>query len=148
MTRAIGRVMSRNGLHITPASADPCIMVTGHRALIVDDDEDMRWLVRWTIDLSPDIDLEAEEVSGSDALARWREIRHDLVVVDYRMPGVNGLDLAAAMLAERPEQEVILFSAYLDAEALHRAERLGIRDCVSKERVRELPAIAKALIGD
>src|SRR5258707_4891086 len=55
------------------------------------------------------------------------------------MPVVNGLDLAAAILAERPEQDVILFSAYLDEEALLRAERLGVRDCVSKDRVRDIP---------
>ena len=123
-------------------------MVKGHTALIVDDDEDMRWLVRTTIDLSDEVDVEAEDVNGFDALARWRVRRHDLVVLDYRMPGVNGLDLAEVMLTERPEQDVILFSAYLDDATVERAEKLGVRGVISKDRVRELPSIARLLFGD
>ena len=120
-------------------------MVSGHTALIIDDDEDMRWLVRTTMDLSEEIDVRAEEVSGLDALDRWREVQHDLVVVDYRMPGLNGLDLAETMLIERPDQDVILFSAYLDDATVRRAEQLGVRGVVSKERVREIPGIARLL---
>jgi DNA-binding NarL/FixJ family response regulator len=132
-------------LFIRPNRADPHLVVNGHTALIVDDDEDMRWLVRTTMDLSDEIDIRAEEVSGFDALERWRAGHHDLVVLDYRMPGVNGLDLAEAMLAERPEQDVILFSAYLDEAAVRRAEKLGVRGVLSKERVREIPGIVRML---
>src|SRR5439155_5163342 len=107
-------------------------------ALIVDDDEDMRWLVRATMDLSDEVDVLAEDVNGVDALERWRAGHHDLVVLDYRMPGVNGLDLAEVMLSERPNQDVILFSAYLDDAAVRRAEELGVRGVLSKDRVREV----------
>jgi two-component system response regulator DesR len=118
-----------------------------HTALIVDDDEDMRWLVRATIDLSDELTIEAEEATGAEeALTLWRAEHHDLVVVDYRMPGANGLDLAEAILAERPEQDVILFSAYLDDQTMARAEELGVRGCVSKERIREIPRILRHLI--
>ena len=123
-------------------------MVIGHTALIVDDDEDIRWLVRTTMNLSDEIDLRAEEAAGPDALELWRTEHHDLVVLDYRMPGINGLDLAEAILAERPEQDVILFSAYLDEAALQRAQRLGVRGCVSKDRVRDIPGIARVLFSD
>ena len=119
-----------------------------HTALIVDDDEDMRWLVRTTIDLSAGLGVVSDEANGvEDALALWRAEQHDVVVLDYQMPDSNGLDLAEAMLAERPEQDVILFSAYLDDSALRRAEQLGVRGCVSKDRVRELPRIVRALLA-
>ena len=134
-------------LHIRPISADPSHVVAVHTALIVDDDEDMRWLVRTTMDLSDEVDLLAEDVSGFDALERWLVGHHDLVVLDYRMPGVNGLDLAETMIAERPEQDVILFSAYLDDAAIRRAEALGVRGVLSKDRVRDIPGIARLLFA-
>ena len=134
-------------LHTRPNRVDPSLVVTEHTALIVDDDEDMRWLVRTTMDLSDEIDITAEDVNGFDALERWRAGKHDLVVLDYRMPGVNGLDLAEAILAERPDQDVILFSAYLDEAAVQRAEKLGVRGVLSKDRVREIPAIVRRLFG-
>ena len=116
-------------------------------ALIVDDDEDMRSLVRATIELSADVIVCSTEARGSEeALALWREGHHDVVVLDYRMPGRNGLDVAATMLAERPEQDVILFSSYLDDPTLAEAERLGVRDCVSKDRIREIPEIVRSLL--
>jgi DNA-binding NarL/FixJ family response regulator len=121
-------------------------MAAGRTALIVDDDEDMRWLVRTTMDLSLGLDVQAEDVSGSEALERWRAFHHDLVVLDYRMPGVNGLDLAETMLAERPEQDVILFSAFLDSAALRRAEQLGVRGVLSKDRIRDISGIARMLL--
>ena len=44
------------------------------------------------------------------------------------------------MLAERPDQSIILFTAFLDDETIARAEALGVRACLSKDRYDELPA--------
>lgn len=139
-------------LQRTLIADDPPAMVpasTARTALIVDDDEDMRSLVRATIELSGDVTVLSTEARGSEeALALWREDHHDVVVLDYRMPGRNGLDVAATMLAERPEQDVILFSAYLDDTTMATAERLGVRGCLSKDRIRDIPAMVRSLLSD
>jgi DNA-binding NarL/FixJ family response regulator len=117
--------------------------VTGrsNRALIVDDDDDMRFLLRVLIEAANEgLAVAAEARNATEAVDRWREHQPDVVVLDNRMPGRSGLDVAAEILAEQPDQSIILFSAYLDDETVLRADALGIRACLSKEDYDQLPA--------
>ena len=113
-----------------------------NRALIVDDDDDMRFLVRVLIEAANEgLAVAGEARDADEAVTSWREHQPDVIVLDNRMPGRSGLDVAAEILAERPEQSIILFSAHLDTETLRRAEELGVRECLSKDRYREIPAV-------
>jgi DNA-binding NarL/FixJ family response regulator len=115
--------------------------VRSNRALIVDDDDDMRFLVRVLIEAANEgLAVAAEARNGDEAVVRWREHRPDVVVLDNRMPGRSGLEVAAEILAEAPQQSIILFSAFLDDETLARADELGVRACLSKDHYDELPA--------
>lgn len=115
--------------------------------LIVDDELDMRLLVRIVIQSASDIEVMGEAVDGESALRLWRQDPRspDVVVLDGRMPGLSGLEVAAQMLAERPDQLIVLYSAYLDdrtrAEALH----LGVARCLAKGDVAQLPDIVREL---
>lgn len=112
-----------------------------NRALIVDDDDDMRFLVRTIIEAANDgLAVAGEARNGDEAVERWRSVRPDVVVLDYRMPGRTGLDVAAEILAEQPDQSIILFSAYLDDDTRQRADDIGVRACISKDAYDELPA--------
>lgn len=110
-------------------------------ALIVDDNEDMRSLVRLLIDLHPELEVTAEADDGTSALEAWRRVRPDVVVLDQQLPGGEGLDVAEIMLLEDPTTAIVLFSAYLDDDALARADRLGVRACLSKDQATEIPAL-------
>ena len=110
------------------------------RALIVDDDDDMRFLVRMTIEAANHgLSVAGEAANGSDAISSIEHDRPGVVVLDYRMPGMSGLETAAEILRQDPEQKIILFSAYLDADTVARAEQLGIRTCLAKTDVDRLP---------
>lgn len=112
-----------------------------NRALIVDDDDDMRFLVRVVIEAANNgLAVAAEARSGAEAVDRWREHRPDVVVLDNRMPDRSGLEVAAEILAEQPDQSIILFSAYLDDDTVARAVDLGVRACLTKDHYHELPA--------
>jgi DNA-binding NarL/FixJ family response regulator len=82
----------------------------------------------------------AEASTATEAVDQWRAHHPDVVVLDIRMPGRSGLDVAAEILAEQPDQSIILFSAYLDDETMARADVLGVRACLSKDHYDELPA--------
>jgi two-component system nitrogen regulation response regulator GlnG len=110
------------------------------RALIVDDDSDMRFLVRMTIEVANHgLAVAGEASSGVDAIAAFEQDRPEVVVLDNRMPGMTGLETARRILAEHPEQSIILFSAYLDAATIAEAEQVGVHSCLDKTDVDRLP---------
>jgi two-component system chemotaxis response regulator CheY len=117
------------------------------RTLIVDDVADMRFLMRVTLwsPESPDTTDEAE--SGEDALLAWDELRHDVVVLDMKMPGLSGLDVARLMLKEHPQQRVVMCSAYMDHDDIAEATSIGVAACVDKYEIATLPDVVEAVVG-
>ena len=110
------------------------------RALIVDDEDDMRALIRATIRRANEgLEVAAEAADGEKALELWRRHRPEVVVVDQRMPGLTGLEVAEQILAEDPDQSIILFSAYIDHDIEAAANSLGIRECLPKNNYRHIP---------
>ena len=113
------------------------------RALVVDDNEDMRQLVKLVLDLGGIDVVEADD--ACPAAKAWTEARPDVVILDYQLPTHNGLDIAQWMMNQDPSTAIVLFSAYLDGHAIARADEIGVRACVSKDRVSDLPQLALTL---
>jgi CheY-like chemotaxis protein len=110
------------------------------RALIVDDEEDMRSLVRAVIEAANHgLTVAGEAGNGAEALERYHSDRPEVVVLDNRMPGMTGLEVAERILAEHPGQPIILFSAYVDEEMTAAAEKIGIGMCLAKSDYSQIP---------
>lgn len=100
------------------------------RVLVVEDDPILRaWLVRTVARLVAEV---REAGDGATGLAGWREWQPDLVITDLLMPGLDGLEMAAAIRAEAPEAQIIMVTVSVDARHLHRALDLGIDRYVLK----------------
>jgi CheY-like chemotaxis protein len=65
---------------------------------------------------------------GETAWARYAEGKYDLVMTDYSMPGIDGLDLAGLIKARAPKQRVVLVTAYQEAVSNSERERLHYID--------------------
>jgi len=117
--------------------------------LLVDDEEAIRELARVVLERAGLTVLDEAE-DGIDALERYRAQDPPdvplVVLLDNRMPGLSGLEVAAEMLSDYPTQIVVLFSAHLDPEIVAHAERLGIAACVPKLQVTKLPGILDQLL--
>lgn len=110
------------------------------RTLVVDDEEDMRVLIRTTIEIAnAGLVVACEARDGLEALAVWEACRPDVVILDYRMPGITGLEAAARILDRHPDQPIVLFSAYLTDAVRRSAADLGVRACLAKDEVHRLP---------
>ena len=114
--------------------------------LIVDDEMDMRMLVRVVIEMANHgLSIVGEAADGDEAIQVWRDLDGppvpDVVILDNRMPGLTGLEVAERILAERPDQIIVLYSAFLDDEVRSQANALGIARCVSKEDLDSLPHV-------
>lgn len=133
--------------HISPGVrdlAETCGMADHCRTLIVDDDADMAFLAVTTIEMANHgLVVAGVASSGAEALQKLPEAFPDVVVLDFRMPDRNGLEVAADILEAKPKQSIVLFSAYLDEFTVAEAERVGVRECVSKDRMKELPDIIR-----
>lgn len=116
--------------------------------LIVDDELDMRMLVRIVIEMANNgLSIVGEAADGAEALRVWRDLDGppvpDLVILDNRMPGLSGLEVAEQILAERPSQLILLYSAFLDDGVRARAAEIGITRCVSKHELEQLPSMIR-----
>jgi two-component system nitrate/nitrite response regulator NarL len=108
------------------------------RVMIADDNFDMRLLVRATLGGDARLDVVAEAEDGTAALDAYRSTRPDVSVLDYRMPGLTGLEVGTRILEEDPEARILLFSAYLTPEITDAADGLGIL-CLRKDLFMDLP---------
>ena len=112
--------------------------MAGVSVLVVDDDDDMRELVRTIAEVRAQIATVREARDGASAVEMWRQHHPDVVVMDQRMPEQTGLEAAQEILREDPTQAIILFSAFLTDTDVLEAQRIGIRDCLAKDEVMRL----------
>jgi CheY-like chemotaxis protein len=113
------------------------------RVLIVDDHADVRFLIRAIIeDAAEDVVVVGEADGVGAALESIDALDPDVVVLDAMMPVVGGLEAAPMILARRPQQKILLCSALVDDEVCEKAEQAGITECVSKDDMEAIPAIA------
>jgi DNA-binding NarL/FixJ family response regulator len=122
--------------------------VTATTVLIVDDQEDIRLLVRALIrTANHELSVSGEAATGEEALASVDGIDPSVVLLDHMMPGMTGLETAKEMLARRPGQRIILFSAYMTEELCRQARSVGVIGCLPKDdvgRVAEAVRVAAA----
>jgi len=112
--------------------ASPPDLTDTVRVLIVDDEPDLRLLMRTMLDLDHRIDIIGEAADGGEALERFAELRPDLVLLDLRMPVMNGLEVAQRILQDHPDQRILLFTAFLDPRLAAEAAALGISGVLGK----------------
>lgn len=102
------------------------------RVLVVDDETRLAFLLKQSLlSLGPDYDIQTAN-SGQDALQIMEDQPADLVITDYRMEGMGGLDLLKAIQSRRPATLVILMTAYGTDELAAEAERLHAYRYITK----------------
>ncbi len=116
--------------------------------LIVDDEPDIRMLMRLTLDEANEgLFVCGEAADGQEALTLATAVRPDVVVVDQRMPGMSGLETAVALRANRPDQRIVLCSAFLDGQLRSEGEQVGIQGFVNKRDIAQLPDVIRELVA-
>jgi CheY-like chemotaxis protein len=118
------------------------------RVLVVDDHADVRFLLRVILgDAEPEVIFAGEASGAYEALEALESAEPDVVVLDARMPGVDGFEAAAMLLERRPGLPILLCSAIVDDEIRTKAEAAGISACLSKDEFDAIPRVAAELAG-
>jgi DNA-binding NtrC family response regulator len=103
---------------------------TPARVLVIDDDEVMLDACRRILGAAGfEVDVESEGLRGR---TRALDIAYDLVLVDLRLPDVDGLDLLAAVRERQPDVELMVITGYSSIDSAVQAGRLGAFDYLPK----------------
>lgn len=96
------------------------------RVVVVDDHELLRDGTRRILDEANGFTVVGEAADGKSALQVVEARRPDVVLVDIRLPDINGIDLARRILADHPETIVLILSAYDDQTYVRAALSIGV----------------------
>ena len=98
--------------------------------LIVDDDENVRNLAIRYLESQGYRTWDAAD--GKEAIQHIERGEFDLMITDYRMPGMNGLELAKKALRWDPDRPVILMTAFAEVDNARESVKIGVYDFISK----------------
>ena len=117
------------------------------RLLIVDDHDLIRESTQLMLEGEPDLEVVGEAVNGRHALELCRRLRPDLVLMDVRMPEMDGLTATREIKKEMPAISVLVVSAYESEDYRGEAASAGATDYILKdaERRQLLEAVRAAL---
>ena len=95
------------------------------RILVADDHGVVRQGLRMFLGLDPEFEIVAEAADGAEALAKARQIRPDVVLMDLLMPVMSGIEATARIRRELPDTEVIALTSVLEDASVIGAVRAG-----------------------
>lgn len=115
--------------------------------LIVDDSELVRQGLRTVLQANPDWEIAGEAADGMTAVEVFKDVRPNVVIVDFQMPGINGIETARRLLEIAPAVPVVMFTQHASADLERHARDAGIRSVVSKTDAFPMVGIIEALLG-
>jgi len=103
------------------------------RILIAEDHLIARVGVTTIVNMQPDMIVVAEAANGQQAVEMFRQHRPDVTLLDLRMPGMTGLEAAAAIRSEYPKARLIALTTYGGDEDIRRALQTGVQAYLTKD---------------
>jgi len=104
--------------------------MNARRVLIVDDEKNVRFSLSKTLE-KLEIPVETA-ASGEEALDKLAQVEYDLMLLDLRMPGMDGMEVLRQVSHQLPELKVIIITAYGSLNLAVEAMRLGAVDFLQK----------------
>jgi DNA-binding NarL/FixJ family response regulator len=112
--------------------ADPVVI----RVLVVDDHPVVREGLAAIISTQPDMRIVGQAANADEAAAAYAADKPDVTLMDLRLPGVSGIDLATKMQAQWPGARIIMFTSYAREEEIYDALKAGAWSYIRKGAAR------------
>jgi DNA-binding NarL/FixJ family response regulator len=101
--------------------------------VVADDQTTVRDGLSTVLSLLPDVEVVGEARDGAEAVELVRRVRPRVVLMDLRMPGVDGVAATAAIAADHPDTAVLVLTTYADDASIAGALRAGARGFLTKD---------------
>jgi DNA-binding NarL/FixJ family response regulator len=127
------------------ASSRPVFPALGHalaRLLIVDDYEPFRKGLRSLIESNENWKVVCEAADGGEAVEKHGQTNPCLTVMDFNMPGLDGLTASRRILNSSPSAVILMVSVFSSSQLINQARQVGIRGFCSKTNT---PCITEAI---
>lgn len=116
------------------------------RILIADDNPHVRHGLRTLLEHNPQWQVCGEAVDGRDAVVKAKELSPDLVVLDFLMPGLNGLEAAREIHKSVPSVRLLMCTMYLSPQLTEVAKNSGVQGAVPKTGISHLTRGIEAVL--
>jgi two-component system NarL family response regulator len=103
------------------------------RVLVAEDNALMRLGIVTMLRTQPDIDVVGEAPDGARAIALARQLRPDVLLLDLKMPTLDGVQVIANLCGASPEARILVLTHYDAEEDIFRAVRAGARGYLTKD---------------
>jgi DNA-binding NarL/FixJ family response regulator len=113
------------------------------RILLVEDNQVFREALELLLGLSSDVEVVASVGDGSEAVSAVREHGPDVVLMDYRLPGLDGVQATSAVRDAAPDVAVVCLTASANAREIEALYAAGAAACLTKDQ--ELETIVDAI---
>jgi DNA-binding NarL/FixJ family response regulator len=113
------------------------------RVAIVEDNAVFREALELLLGLDPDIEVVLSVETGSEAVEACPAAAPDVVLVDYRLPDLDGVETTRAIRSACPDAAVVVLTAAADEPELEALRAAGAVECLTKDR--SLPEIVAAV---
>src|SRR5260221_3751336 len=124
------------------------------RILIADDQQPFREGLRALFRSMPDVEVVGEAATGEEAVTLTEKLQPDVVLMDIKMPGMNGIDATGQILSASPHISIIVLTMFDDDDTVFAALRAGARGYLLKgalkaEMLRAIRAVSsgEAIFG-
>jgi two-component system, NarL family, nitrate/nitrite response regulator NarL len=124
------------------------------RVLLVDDEPDMRMLVRLMLERTADIDVIGEAASGEEAVDQAVALSPDCLLLDYMMPGsIDGIETTRRIRSKGPNGRqagpgIVMFTAWSTPELRELAVGVGVDRVLSKDEFSQVAAAIREASGN
>ena len=108
-------------------------MTAAVRLVLVEDNQVFRETLELLLGLRPDIDVIASVATGNEAPMICAELLPDVVLMDYRMPGLNGAQATEAVLRASPSSSVVCLTASVSRKEVDQLLAAGAVACLTKD---------------
>ena len=102
------------------------------RILVVDDSQLMRRCLRALLEQHDSWRVCSEASNGREAIERAQQTAPDVIVLDFHMPEMNGLDAAKEIRRRTPEVPILMVTLHMSPQLADQAKRVGIRGACDK----------------
>ncbi|MBM7562491.1 response regulator transcription factor [Fusibacter tunisiensis] len=118
------------------------------RVVLIDDDELVTLSLQTILESDEGIEVIGTGKNGMEAIDLYNRLKPDILLMDIRMDGMNGIEAGTAIMADHPEAKILYLTTFKDDDYIVKALKIGAKGYILKQKYDSIiPALKTAFLG-